>query len=263
MGERKGIYRVVVGKPEGKRPLGRPRHRWEDNMRDADKSLTPTTSRCCRTGSIVSLERGFCSCAELQVFSCYRGWKEACKATRVISTTSRRELSSSSPPPQGKVLKEIRTILTETLGEHAPSYATVKNWVARFKPGDFSTCVARRPGWLKTVTTLEIIAKIHELILEDCRILAKSIAQQLGISREPVGSIVSWRFGHAEALREVGPEMPEHRLKKKSTVPVAWATYGIFSVRSKWFCVAIGDHRRKLVILLWPGDKATISGVVA
>jgi hypothetical protein len=32
---------------------------------------------------------------------------------------------------QGKVLKEIHTILTETLGEHAPSYATVKNWVAR------------------------------------------------------------------------------------------------------------------------------------
>jgi len=28
MGERRGIYRVLVGKPEGKRPLGRPRHRW-------------------------------------------------------------------------------------------------------------------------------------------------------------------------------------------------------------------------------------------
>ena len=30
MGERRGIFRVFVGKPEGKRPLGRPRHRWED-----------------------------------------------------------------------------------------------------------------------------------------------------------------------------------------------------------------------------------------
>jgi hypothetical protein len=27
------MYRVLVGKPEGKRPLGRPRHRWEDNIR--------------------------------------------------------------------------------------------------------------------------------------------------------------------------------------------------------------------------------------
>jgi len=33
MGERRGIYRVLVGKPEGKRPLGRPRHRWRDNIK--------------------------------------------------------------------------------------------------------------------------------------------------------------------------------------------------------------------------------------
>jgi len=31
MGERRGLYRVLVAKPEGKRPLGRPRRRWEDN----------------------------------------------------------------------------------------------------------------------------------------------------------------------------------------------------------------------------------------
>jgi hypothetical protein len=33
MGERRGAYRVLVGKPEGKRPLGRPRRRWEDNIK--------------------------------------------------------------------------------------------------------------------------------------------------------------------------------------------------------------------------------------
>jgi hypothetical protein len=32
MGERRGVHRVLVGKPEGKRPLGRPRRRWEDNI---------------------------------------------------------------------------------------------------------------------------------------------------------------------------------------------------------------------------------------
>ena len=31
-GEGKGVHRVLVGKPEGKRPLGRPRRRWEDNI---------------------------------------------------------------------------------------------------------------------------------------------------------------------------------------------------------------------------------------
>jgi len=39
---------------------------------------------------------------------------------------------------QGKVPKEIHAILTETLGEHAPSYVTIKNWVAQLKHGDFS-----------------------------------------------------------------------------------------------------------------------------
>jgi hypothetical protein len=33
MREGRGVYRVLVGKPEGRRPLGRPRHRWEDNIR--------------------------------------------------------------------------------------------------------------------------------------------------------------------------------------------------------------------------------------
>ena len=33
MGERKGVYRVSVGKPERKRPLGRASHRWEDNIK--------------------------------------------------------------------------------------------------------------------------------------------------------------------------------------------------------------------------------------
>jgi len=32
-GERRGMCRVLVGKPEGKRPLGRPRRRWEDNIK--------------------------------------------------------------------------------------------------------------------------------------------------------------------------------------------------------------------------------------
>ena len=33
VGEGRGVYRVLVGKSEGKRPLGRPRRRWEDNIK--------------------------------------------------------------------------------------------------------------------------------------------------------------------------------------------------------------------------------------
>ena len=58
----------------------------------------------------------------------------------------------------------------------------------------FSTCDAPRTGRSKAVTTSEIIDQIHELILEDRRILAKSIAEQLSISHERVGSIINEDF---------------------------------------------------------------------
>ena len=156
---------------------------------------------------------------------------------------------------QGKASKKIHAILTETLGKHAPSYATVKNWVAQFKRDDFSNCNAPHPGRPKTVTTPEIIDQIHELILEDRRISAKSIVEQLGFSRE--------RVGHAEALREMGPEMSE-REKKKSRVPVVWAILEFFlRDLNDFLSGAIGDHGGNLVTSLWPGDKATFNGMAA
>jgi hypothetical protein len=33
MGRKRGAYRILVGRPEGRRPLGRPRRRWEDNIK--------------------------------------------------------------------------------------------------------------------------------------------------------------------------------------------------------------------------------------
>jgi transposase len=97
--------------------------------------------------------------------------------------------------PNCKSPKEVHAILTETLGEHAPSFATVKNWVTQFKRGDFSACSAPGPGRHKTVTNPEIIDQIHELNLEVRQILAKSIAEQLGISREWAGSIIHEDLG--------------------------------------------------------------------
>jgi len=139
----------------------------------------------------VTLERGVCSCAELQVFA----FTEA-ERKHVRRRARFQEHGDASCHQvlifslQGKAPKEIHAILRETLGEHAPSYATAKNWVAQFKHGDFSTCDAPRPGRPKTVTTPEIIDQIHELILEYRRISAKSMAYQLGILRERVGPII-------------------------------------------------------------------------
>jgi hypothetical protein len=46
---------------------------------------------------------------------------------------------------QGQAPKDIHAMLIETLGENAPLYATIKNLVAQFKHGDFSTCFVPRP----------------------------------------------------------------------------------------------------------------------
>ena len=78
-----------------------------------------------------------------------------------------RDVSCHQVTPQGKALKEIHAILKKKLGEHAPLYATIKNWLAQFKRGDFSIRGASHPGWPKTVMSQEIIDQIHELILED------------------------------------------------------------------------------------------------
>ena len=200
----------------------------------------------------MSLERGDCSCAQLQVFPCYRGWKEACQAKRALSTTWRRELSSSFFFLQGKAPKEIHAIPTETLGERAPSYGTVKNWVAQFKRGDFSTCDALHPGRPKTVATPEIMDQIHQLILEDRRISAKSIAEQQSISRERVGSIIHEDLDMRKLSAKWVPKCPNAE-QKRQRCQSSELLLEFFSLRSKWFPVATGDHERNLVISLWHG----------
>jgi len=93
---------------------------------------------------------------------------------------------------QGKAPKEIHAFLTETRNIRGTCTIVChrQKLDAQFKCGDFSTCDVPRPGRPKTVTTPEIIEQFHELILEDRRISAKSIAEQLGITRERVGSII-------------------------------------------------------------------------
>jgi hypothetical protein len=112
---------------------------------------------------------------------------------RTISTSKRKLLSRFFSLLQNKAPKEIYAIPKKIVGEHAPSYATIKNWVALFKCSEFSTCDAPRPGRPVTVTTLEIIDQIQEVILEDCWISAKSIASH--VSGLGPSFITIWTYG--------------------------------------------------------------------
>ena len=91
---------------------------------------------------------------------------------------------------KGKAPKEIYAILTGTLGGKCTIVCRRQKLGGHFKSGNFSTCDAPRPGQPKTVTSPEIIRQTHELILEEGQNSAKSIPEQLGNSRERVGSII-------------------------------------------------------------------------
>jgi len=53
---------------------------------------------------------------------------------------------------QDETVQEIHTILTQTLWEHAPSYATIEKLATQFESGDSSNCDLPRPGRTKMVT---------------------------------------------------------------------------------------------------------------
>jgi len=120
--------------------------------------------------------------------------------------------------------------------------------VTQFKSGDFSNCGAPRAGRTKTVTTLEIINQIRELIFEDRQISAKSIAEQLGISRERVGSVI---YEDLEMRKFSAKRIPKYlNADQKFNGADRLSKFEIFSALSKCFPVAIGDNGRKLFLSL-------------
>ena len=138
-----------------------------------------------------------------------------------------------SPPPARQGAEGNSCHSETNIGGTCTIVCHRQNWVTQFQRGDFSTCVTPHPGRPKTVTTPEIIDKIHKLILEDRRISAKSIAEQLGISRERVESII-----HEDLdMRKLSAKWPLNAWMRIKNVNGASRLnkFGIFSARSKWF----------------------------
>jgi hypothetical protein len=70
MGEERKMYKVLVGKPEGKRPLGRPRRRWEDGIRMDLKEIGLGRCGLDSTVSEQGPEAGCCECGDEPSGSC-------------------------------------------------------------------------------------------------------------------------------------------------------------------------------------------------
>ena len=106
-------------------------------------------------------KRGLYMCRIASLFLLQRLKGSMSGDARHFNNIETRAVIKTFFPPARQGPKEIHAILVETLGEHVPSHATVKNWVAQFKRGDFSTCHSPRPGRPKKLTTPEIIDQIH------------------------------------------------------------------------------------------------------
>jgi hypothetical protein len=70
MGEERKVYKVLVGKPKGKRPLGRPRRRWEDGVRMDLREIGLGVCGLDSTGSGQGPVAGCCECGDEPSGSC-------------------------------------------------------------------------------------------------------------------------------------------------------------------------------------------------
>jgi len=96
---------------------------------------------------------------------------------------------------KGLTAKEIKNELDLVHGISAPSLATIYNWLNEFKRGRTSTNDEPRSGRPVEVTTLEMINKIHDMVLSDRRLKLSEIADITGISKGSVISILHEKLG--------------------------------------------------------------------
>ena len=114
--------------------------------------------------------------------------------------------------------------------------------MAQFKRGDFSTCDAPRAGRPKTVTAPEIIDQIHEIILEDRRISAKSIAEQPAISHERVRSIIHEELDMRKQSAKWVPKCLNADQKRQRCQSSEQLLESFRRDPNDFLSVAIGDH---------------------
>ena len=96
---------------------------------------------------------------------------------------------------KGLTATEIKSELDSTMAESAPSFTTVKRWVADFKRGRSSTQDEARSGRPKTATTEEMIEKVHDIVLADRRVKVREIADMVLISKDSVYRILTEELG--------------------------------------------------------------------
>ena len=95
---------------------------------------------------------------------------------------------------KGNTPKEIKPELNEVRRTSAASFETVYNWVNEFKRDRTSTYDEPRLGRQVEAATLEIIEKVHDMILNDRRVKVREIVEVIGISHVTVVTILHQEY---------------------------------------------------------------------
>jgi hypothetical protein len=85
---------------------------------------------------------------------------------------------------------EIHSKFIKVYGDPSPLFSTIKKWAAEFKRGHTSFEDDPREGHPKSATTPEIIAQVHDMVLDDQRMKVREISETIGISKECAGYIL-------------------------------------------------------------------------
>ena len=92
---------------------------------------------------------------------------------------------------KGLAPKAIHAFIVATLRKNITSYATIKKMVAELKHGKESLEVDPHSGGTLTVTTPEIVTKVHDMVMGDRRVTERCIASSVVISQEIVHCILT------------------------------------------------------------------------
>lgn len=118
----------------------------------------------------------------------------------------------------GKLATEIHKIICDVLGESAPSFTTVSKWTGEFKRGRKSIVDDPRSGRPSTSVNLEMVDKVHDMVLTDRRVKVREIAEALKISSGSVYTMLTDVLGMSKLSsrwvpRMLTPDQKRNRVK--------------------------------------------------
>ncbi|KYN22612.1 hypothetical protein ALC57_04986 [Trachymyrmex cornetzi] len=115
---------------------------------------------------------------------------------------------------KGNTSTQIKAELDAVYGDSAPSFATVKRWVAEFKRGRTSLANDEHSGRLTTATITDNIEEIHQMIMDNRRIKIREIAEKFSSNEEVIASVDAYFVKQDAQYYLNGLKGWEHRWKK-------------------------------------------------